>query len=188
MSETKERQELHCPKCRSHRGGDVLGAKCQSVGCDGTIEVMPSYHSLIDVLPEPMTCGRRASYEPKGQDRWHKFKAIDNRVCSYCGSLHPDDMFRLTKEAATTADDVSYHDAVRIEPSDKGYKIYVHQPKVVNAHDGGIKFYTQHLPRNEAGEIFATPEQDADFEMAVLKTRARFNLWSQAAFPDKTVH
>jgi len=34
----------------------------------------------------------------------------------------------------------------RIEISDKRYKVYVKQPGVENASQGGIKFYAQHLP------------------------------------------
>lgn len=169
-----ERVETHCPKCLTSRGGDVVGAACRSHGCDGIIAVQPPYASLVDVLPEPMTCGRRSDYELKGEDRWHKFKAIDNRVCSHCGSLHPDDMFRLVKQAAETPEEVGYHEAVTIEQSDKGYKIYVHQPGVRNAHEGGIKFYTPHLPRNEAGQLVVTDDQNRELLMAKAKSRRRF--------------
>ena len=71
-------------------------------------------------------------------------------VVPICGSLHPDDFMRLVKLAAETPIDAD--EAVTVDPSDKGYKIYVRQPGVQNAHDGGIKFYTQHLIGNLTAE------------------------------------
>jgi hypothetical protein len=110
---------LHCPKCLTGRSGDVLGARCRTEGCDGVIEEQPAFSSLVDTLPEPMTCGRRED-GARGADRWERFKRIDNRVCSYCGSLHPDDMFRLVRECAYAPADALYGSVVEMEPSDKG--------------------------------------------------------------------
>lgn len=36
-----------------------------------------------------------------------------------------------------------------IDPTDKGYKFYVRQKGVKNASEGGIKFYTRHIPSDE---------------------------------------
>jgi hypothetical protein len=63
----------------------------------------------------------------------------------------------------------------------KGYKIYVRQPGVRNAHEGGIKFYTPHLPRDGTGRLLVTDEQQADFGRAVKATRSRFNRRFSAA-------
>lgn len=164
----------HCPKCLTSRTDDVLGAPCRSFKCDGIIKECPQYHTLVDVLPEPMTCGRRSSYEVQGQDRWEKFKSIDNRVCSHCGSLHPDDMFRVVRECADAGSGVGYHEGIRIEPSDKSYKIYVWQPGVRNAHEGAIKFYTDHFPRNADGDLQISPEHAGEYAAACAVTRVRF--------------
>jgi hypothetical protein len=135
------------------------------------------WSELVDVLPEPMTCGRRREHgmdDPnspfrnagKGLDRWERHKSNGDRVCSYCGSLHPEDFLRLVKESAEApADNL---EATRIEPSDKGYKIYVWRPSVKNAHDGGIKFYTPHF------ESTPTEEQQAQYQEAQRRSNARF--------------
>lgn len=177
---------LHCKKCLVGHSRQVLGAPCDTAGCDGVIEEAPEFRSLVDELPEPMTCGRRGDsfmIEPaipfvgagQGKDRWLKFKAAHgNRVCSYRGSLHPDDMFALVKASSEAPVDARHNSVVEIEPSDKRYKIYVHQPGVRNAHEGAIKFYTHHLPRDAEGKIAVTPEQEAQFSLAVRNSHRRF--------------
>ena len=75
-------------------------------------------------------------------DTWRVLPNGD-RTCSFCGSLHPDDWMRLM-DAAKDPDTKTW-----IDPSDKGYKFYVHQDGVANASDGGIKFYTWHIPSDE---------------------------------------
>ena len=187
---------LHCHKCLSGRTGDVLGAACKTEGCDGIIEEVPPFSSLVDTLPEPMTCGRRIEagmdredgpfkHAGKGLDRWQKFKSNGDRVCSYCGSLHWDDFTRMVHEAATAPEDAPYTSVVRIEPSDKGYKCYVHQPGVRNAHEGGIKFYMQHVPRDENGKIVVTDEQQAEYSNAVTLTHKRFDKYLAEKYPHK---
>lgn len=182
---------LHCPKCLCGRTGDVLGAPCSTPECTGVIAEQPAFNTLIDELPEPMTCGRRREsgmdqdcgggpffgvfQSGTNLDHWQKFKSNGNRFCSYCGSLHPDDLFDLVRQSANAPQDAEYSLAVEIEPSDKSYKIYVHQPGVRNAHEGGIKFYTQHLPRNTDGSSAVTEEQNADYLLAVQASRKRFN-------------
>jgi hypothetical protein len=185
--------DLHCKKCCTGRSGDVLGAPCRTFGCDGIIEEQPTFASLVDRLPEPMTCGRRresgmddpnSPFVGAGQnlDHWDQFKSNGDRVCSYCGSLHPEDMFRLVNASAEAAEDVPYTSAVEIEPSDKGYKIYVHQPGVRNAHEGGIKFYKQHLTQGQV-----TEQQNAEYALAVKKSKARFERYLNAQFGDVAV-
>ncbi|CAN5951045.1 unnamed protein product [Sphagnum jensenii] len=123
----------------------------------------------------------------KGPDHWQKFKSNGQRVCSYCGSLHPEDMFALVKQSAEAPADGDYRKTVIIEPSDKKYKVYVHQPDVRNAGEGGIKFYMQHLPRKngqidvsderqeEYAEAYAAP---AGFEKVVCRTVMEAERWS----------
>lgn len=110
-----------------------------------------------------------------GLDHWERFKAPPhNRVCSYCGSLHPEDMFALVKQSAGTPSDKPYRSGVEIEPSDKGYKVYVLQPGVRNAMEGGIKFYMQHIPRRPDGKLAVTEEQNVQYALAVRSSRIRF--------------
>lgn len=189
----------YCKKCLTSRSEDKLGDKCKTPGCGGIIEREPEFSELVDVLPEPMTCGRRAEngmdqengpFKMSGRnlDRWEKFKTIDNRICSYCGSLHPDDMFRLVHEAAVTPPDGDYRGTVSIEPSDKKYKVYVRQPGVRNAMEGGIKFYMQHLPRNSDGSLAITDEQQKEYGEAVRRSQSRFDLWLSRQYPKPSVN
>lgn len=169
--------DLYCKVCLASRTGDVAGANCQSSECGGIIEERPKFSDLVDELPEPQSCGRRGDNMfpiPVGLDRWLKFKTNGNRVCSYCGSLHPDDMFALVKQSGDAPIDALHGSVIEIEQSDKSYKIYVQQPDVRNAHEGGIKFYTHHLPQNDDGEPCVTQEQNAEYSKAVKQSRERF--------------
>jgi hypothetical protein len=65
----------------------------------------------------------------------------DNRTCSYCGSIHPDDLMKICRK---TLVDERYG----IEGTTKSYKVYVRQPGVRNASEGAIKFYMHHAPAN----------------------------------------
>jgi len=58
----------------------------------------------------------------------------DDKVCSFCGSLHPDRVIELVKE----------HGIGIIESITKGYKWYVTRKDVPNASFGGIKYYRWH--------------------------------------------
>lgn len=74
-----------------------------------------------------------------------------NRTCSYCGSIHPDDLMKICE---LVLDDERY----AIEGTTKSYKVYVRQPGVVNASQGAIKFYMQHAhkdPSEEQKKLFA---------------------------------
>jgi hypothetical protein len=177
-----------CKKCcRCGYEDEQIGKRCKSCK-DGIIERDPPFSELVDPLDGSMTCGRRydtwAGIEGKflvhgtvqeGLDHWNKFKSNGDRVCSYCGSLHWDDFTALVKQSSEASEDVDYKSVVEIEPSDKGYKIYVHQRGVRNASEGGIKFYTQHIPRDENGEFIITKEQNEEFARAVKASKKRFN-------------
>ena len=74
-----------------------------------------------------MTCPRRSEgpgYDKVDADSWR-----DDRTCSYCGSLHPDDFMALAAGGTM------------LDPTDKPYKVYV---KGVTTNGSG-KFYFQHL-------------------------------------------
>jgi|GEM_PF-6015370 len=64
-----------------------------------------------------------------------------NRTCSYCGSIHPDDLMKICRK---TLVDARY----AIEGTTKSYKVYVRQPGVMNAGQGAIKFYMHHAPKD----------------------------------------
>lgn len=175
---------------------EKIGSKCEHCKT-GTIVYDAPWSERHDKLPEPMTCGRRQDTwagsrglpvhgersREVGQDHWQKHKSNGDRVCSFCGSLHPDDFFRLVHEAAIAPEDADRGTVVDIETTDKSYKVYVHQPGVRNAYEGGIKFYIQHLPRKEDGSVDVTLEQEAEFNEAVRRSRARFERFMQVQFP-----
>jgi hypothetical protein len=152
------------------------------------IEEVPAFSTLVDELPEEFYCHRREESPTSSRmfpnhDHWNKFKSNGDRVCSYCGSLHWEDMLRLVHEAAIAPDDADYRSTVEIDPSDKSYKVYVHQPGVRNAMEGGIKFYMQHVPRDDNGKIIVTEEQNADYSKAVRLSRERFNRYMNEKYP-----
>lgn len=91
---------------------------------------------------EKQTCPRRMDdYGPwerkENLDYWDIEKNGD-RTCSFCGSLHPSDFEKCIELCLSDVE------KCQIDPSYKGYKIYVRRPEIHNAGDGGIKFYTQH--------------------------------------------
>jgi hypothetical protein len=182
-----------CQKCLCYRSGDLAGDPCRTPGCDGVIERQKEWNELVDALPEPMTCGRRMrGWGPwehrEGLDHWDKFKAPHgNRVCSFCGSLHPDDLWVLAKAATEADENAAYGSVPEIEMTDKGYKFYITQPGVRNAHEGAIKFYTAHFPAKPAESpaqpgtmVFdLTEEQRALFFKAVTASSGRRErLWN----------
>lgn len=84
-----------------------------------------------------------------------------NRTCSYCGSIHFDDLMKIVERSLT---DERYS----IDTTDKSYKVYVRQPNVRNAGEGAIKYYKHHTP------IDVTPEQKQLFNEAVHLSSRRF--------------
>jgi len=90
----------------------------------------------------PQMCPRRGDPGPwkyPAMDYWRIEGKHNDRTCSFCGSLHPEDFLALLKLA------ISNSELCRIERSDKSYKFYIYRPDVKNAGDGAIKFYTHHL-------------------------------------------
>lgn len=138
-----------------------------SLDRDGNELVNASFASLVDALPDLMTCRSRMDQSgpwehQENLDFWQKFKSNGDRVCSFCGSLHPDDFLTLMADAAKVESDV------QLTVTDKRYKYYINRPGVKNAYDGGIKFYTWHL----TGPL--TEEQQRVYQQAVQNSRDRF--------------
>lgn len=86
---------------------------------------------------EKQTCPRRINelgpWEKKENvDYWRMIGS--DKVCSFCGSLHPDRVIELIKKNGIQI----------VERSTKSYKWYIHQENVPNAMYGGIKYYRFH--------------------------------------------
>ena len=94
-------------------------------------EVENEYHVIpkeeVDAL-EKQTCGRRMNdFGPwtheENIDFW---KPGEHRTCSFCGSLHPDDVLSIVREHGPSA----------IGGTDKSYKWYIqHTKKYYRHHD-----------------------------------------------------
>lgn len=85
-------------------------------------------------------CGRRSTDGNDLPDTW-RLGPDGNRTCSYCGSLHAEDLMTICRK-------VLVDDRYVLEGTTKSYKIYVRQPGVQNASQGAIKFYMAHAPEN----------------------------------------
>lgn len=81
-----------------------------------------------------------------GTDYWRK--QGNDLCCSYCGSWHPEQFLAFCREVVSSPDI-----NVRIEMSDKRYKIYATRPGIRNADYGAIKFYMHHAPLTEDGRL-----------------------------------
>lgn len=60
--------------------------------------------------------------------------------------MHHDDWERLANAC------LNPESGVEFEQTTKDYKFYVWQPGIRNASEGGIKFYTHHIPNQEWAE------------------------------------
>ena len=97
-----------------------------------------------DVAPaDRQTCqSRMAQAGPwqRGENLdWWRHEPNGDRTCSFCGSLHPADWLALLKKMPEL-------EGAYVHWSDKNYKLYIHRPEIRNASEGGIKFYTWHIP------------------------------------------
>lgn len=121
-------------------------------------------------------CGRRAEgwhgqTEEELPDTWD-IGPDGNRTCSYCGSIHYDDLIAICRKALT---DPRYG----LDGTTKSYKIYVTQPNVRNASEGAIKFYMVHVP-NEV------PDEHQELYREVMRlSRERFEAKMAERFPRK---
>lgn len=92
--------------------------------------------SEVEAL-ERMTCGRRMNdWGPWEREPYRDFwKTLPNgdKVCSFCGSLSPDNVLAIVEKHGVGCIEVA-----------KSYKWYVRQPDVKNALEGGIKYYRYH--------------------------------------------
>lgn len=95
-------------------------------------------------MSETFSCPRGAGADSpfvspfNGEDATWKLRPNGDRVCSYCGSLHPDDFLDIITRYGAGEEGYSF------DLTGKSYKVYAKRPGVVSALDGGIKFYGHH--------------------------------------------
>ena len=118
-------------------------------------------------------CGSRdsnpvADRQWPGADHW-KTMPNGDRVCSFCGSLHPDDAISALEAYVEKGEG-------RFDVTGKGYKFYVSRAGVSNASGGGIKFYTWHLDGLDDEKQKALCDL---YDKAVVRLRGRLRLVEQ---------
>lgn len=121
------------------------------------------------------TCPRRMrEYGPwdhkEEEDRWDK--TGPDRVCSFCGSMHPED-FEAFLDRVLEDPDVN----VRLDISDKSYKVYLRRPEIMNASQGAIKYYKQHTSQLDTADKQRLQEK---FTQAVRVSIEKFNQWFES--------
>lgn len=98
-------------------------------------------------------------------DRW-EWRG-DDRVCSFCGSLHPNDFESLLWR-------VLYDEQVLIFPADHANKIYLQRPEVSDASQGALKYKKWH---NLSAEWVAriNPRFHEALEISLQRFQRRFD-------------
>jgi hypothetical protein len=110
----------------------ILGARLKKDG-----ESPPKKEGEVQTCPKRMV--EWGPWERKEElDAW--VKRGSDRVCSFCGSLHPEELLKICKQV----------NGLKIFLERKGsrgptQKIYVNRPDIANASEGAIKFYTIHI-------------------------------------------
>ena len=86
---------------------------------------------------ETVRCPRRDEGGPGSHfpepDKWEKI----GDCCSYCGSMHPDDVIAAVKKYGPQI----------IDSTDKSYKRYIRLPNTPNSSFGPIKLYVMHFDK-----------------------------------------
>lgn len=101
----------------------------------GEYRVNISAYLPVTDTGEAHTCGSRSTINEGQEGHLDSWRLIGkDKVCSYCGSLHPERVRELVQE----------HGLGVLEPSTKSYKWYVTRRDVPNALFGGIKYYRWH--------------------------------------------
>ena len=113
------------------------------------------------------TCPRRVGElgpwdHSENLDTWESLPNGD-RVCSFCGSMHPDDLIALFPEA------IDPNSTTRVELSTKQYKLYIQRDTVSNALMGAIKFYRFHEATIEDPDLHIT-----QLRMAITASQKKF--------------
>ena len=131
--------------CLIYGSSDKIDSHIDSglLGYGGSSEISTSAYRKRIKGEEIHLCPRREEslFTPSNMDSWDKIG--EDRVCSYCGSLHPEDLNKLVKEQGIKV----------LETSSKLYKLYIKRPNIHNAGQGAIKFYKQHW--NNENKLYA---------------------------------
>lgn len=104
---------------------------------------------------EPLLCPSVAGGTEALPDGW-RIEPNGERSCSYCGSMHPDDLMAFLN----SVDGVSRW----IDLNDNKHKVYIHRPEVESAKEGPIKYYIIH---SESRAVITA------INMALVVTKAR---------------
>ncbi len=103
---------------------------------NGTINAPEHGRLPMHIVETGMTCPRRANTPQipfnEGTDYW--YKQGPDRKCSFCGSIHPDDLNYLLDNQAEMI----------LNATNKDYKIIIDRPGIINAGFGAIKWHTWH--------------------------------------------
>ncbi|AVT76627.1 hypothetical protein RPPS3_25640 [Rhodopseudomonas palustris] len=129
-------QPYICPECsRAFAWGRDDDSPIAVAACDETCAEnafwkltghMEAEHPQVGHLCPRRSDGAPASFA-KRRDWWLK-RQDEQRSCSYCGSMHPDDLFAAINAGA------------ELVPTDKDYKLYVR-----NGDARQEEFYFQHF-------------------------------------------
>jgi hypothetical protein len=122
-------------------------------------------------VDEPFTCPMRPTSpvfvaSTEGEDRWEKVGG--DRVCSFCGSMHPDEALAVFALAQSD-------ERVGVDLCDGRDKVRFRRPGVGNAMQGALKFRMAHAPRDPDGLL-----SQAFVDAANAAIRATLLRWRQA--------
>jgi len=117
----------------------IRGGGCSGMSANFRSVMYSTYVTGVREGP-PMVCPKHDT-ATHASDYWVRLGKW--RVCSYCHSMHPDDLVEALRAGEA-----------KFNWSDKRYKAYVELPGVPNASHGPIKFYTWHLTERTVHELY----------------------------------
>lgn len=88
-------------------------------------------------------------------DYWRKIGK--DRVCSFCGSWHPDEFLPFIQDVVNSDCDMG-----SIDFADNSFKIYVNRSSIRSASEGAIKFKMHHLSDKDRQKYYLLIRQAAD--------------------------
>ncbi len=118
--------------CIKHFGFAGYGGRTDGI----TYNISISAFMKKESTNEEVECdGHGAFFGKVKKGVWNKVG--EDRVCSICGSMHPDEVIELIRTGKA-----------KYEGSTKSYKMYISRKEVPNASFGGIKYYRNHDNEN----------------------------------------
>lgn len=106
------------------------------------------WHRIIRQVGKPFTCPLSIGHMLyQGEDKDYWYKVGKDLICSFCGSMHPNQFLQHCKNVI---DDNAQHISVNL--NDWKTKVYIERPEVRNASEGAIKFKLVHLPEENKKE------------------------------------